>query len=368
MKPIVFVCPRCGGEVNSNAKVCGTCGQSLGMSWLLRALRRGVLIGLLIAAAAAGFAWMRVSLEKGIHYNENIDGLRSAINAAENACPPRGCPPEVVQAKGFYNQAVEEAKADNYQEAAKSIKSAKESLARAEKRSAQSAAAAVSPSTGTAYALVAVPAGEFLMGSFDAGLDHHPPHPVSLRAFSIGAREVTVEEYREYCRQTQQSFPEPPPGSTSRHPVALVTWHEAKAYCEHLGLRLPTEAEWEKAARCGLEGKTAGGMDPEGLGRLAWHKGNSQGQAHPVQTKAASSCGLYDFFGNAAEWVSDWYAADYYQASPQQDPAGPQQGEDKVLRGGSCKSPVESLGAHRRGKSAPESGRDDIGFRCVKGL
>ena len=218
-----------------------------------------------------------------------------------------------------------------------------------------------------ADSLVQISAGSFIMGSFDVGFDHYPPHVVFLPAYSIGAREVSVADYQHYCQEMQKSFPDQPSGSTLQHPVVLVTWQEAKAYCEHKGMRLPTEAEWEKAARCGLKGQTIGEGDPDGLGRFAWYKGNSESQAHAVGIKAPSSCLLYDIFGNVAEWVSDWYAPDYYKTSSQQNPPGAELGDDKVVRGGAFNSPAESLRAVVRDRFGPESGRDDIGFRCAKG-
>ncbi|MCX5794811.1 MAG: SUMF1/EgtB/PvdO family nonheme iron enzyme [Elusimicrobia bacterium] len=360
------LCGNCGLQVDAEAKVCGRCGQPLGLRWVLRGLRRGLLIGLIIPGCLAGFVGLRVFLEKGLSVNQTVDELEAAVTGAERACAARGCPPEIIQAKALYEKARKQTVAGKFQEAAKSIKSARELLARGGQRST-AAAKPVSASTAAVSDMVEIPAGEFMMGSFDVGSDHHPLHPVSLRAYSIGAREVTVEEYRRYCREVQLAFPDQPAGSTSRHPAALVTWPEAKAFCEHLGRRLPTEAEWEKAARCGLAGKILVGTDREGLGRLAWHGGNSGGKTHAVGTKAPSPCSLYDLFGNTAEWVSDWYAPDYYKTSPAQDPAGPEQGDDKVIRGGAFNSPVESLSASGRDKAAPESGRADIGFRCAKG-
>jgi formylglycine-generating enzyme required for sulfatase activity len=215
--------------------------------------------------------------------------------------------------------------------------------------------------------MVQINPGPFIMGSFGGNPDERPAHELTLGTYAIGAREVTAEEYRHYCQETQQSFPDQPPGSTPHHPVVLVTWHEAKEYCEHQGMRLPTEAEWEKAARCGLKGKTIGETDPDGPGRFAWYKDNSHSTAHAAGTKDPSPCLLYDIVGNVAEWVSDWYSPDYYKSSPSQDPTGPEQGDDKVFRGGAFSSPAEAMSPSFRDKFGPDSGRVDVGFRCVKG-
>jgi len=343
----------------------------VGWRWFTRILRRGLLWGLLILAACVGSVWLRSFLSGGAEAQSALDEASQTLSAAEHGCAPLPCPPHVLQARSLYDAGRKQASAGRNQEALKSAQAALELLHNPPPTPAVAIAAATVTSSGSAFSLVAtgmvqINPGPFIMGSFSGGPDERPAHEVALGMYAIGAREVTVDEYRRYGQETQQGFPEQPAGSTSQHPVVLVTWHEAKAYCEHYGMRLPTEAEWEKAARCGLKGQTIGEADPAGLNRFAWYKGNSQSKAHAVGTKAASPCFLYDFFGNVAEWVSDWYDQDYYGDSPPQNPPGPERGDDKVVRGGAFNSSSESLRMSSRDRLGPDSGREDIGFRCVK--
>jgi formylglycine-generating enzyme required for sulfatase activity len=328
MKPPgpVRYCRYCGSEFHPGDFRCPSCWEPVGWRWFARILRRGILWGLLVCALLAGSVWFRSSHSAPAAPSADQKNIAAALD-------PLHSPPQTSTA---------------------------------------TLASSTAPASGGAFApteagMVEIKAGPFVMGSFATSPDERPAHEVTLGTYAIGAREVTVEEYLSYCKDNQQALPEQPAGSGPKHPVAFVTWQEAKAYCEHQGMRLPTEAEWEKAARCGLAGGALGASDPEGLGRFAWIKENSQGRAHAVGTKAPSPCSLYDLLGNAAEWVADWYAPDYYKSSPAQDPAGPDQGDDKVVRGGSFNSPGAGLSASARDRSSPESGRADVGFRCVKG-
>jgi formylglycine-generating enzyme required for sulfatase activity len=347
------------------------CWEPVGWRWWVRILRRGIVCGGLLSGLVVGGFWMKGFLNKGVDAYHELDEMKIALEAAQGACRNRPCPPEVAQAKTLLDKASEQARGGKPEDALVNLKAVRRLLQTKRPEAATPPIAApaepgAAAGAGATAGLIQIAPGEFIMGSFGHGADEQPAHAVSLGGYSIMAREVTVEEYRRYSQEVRQSFPDQPAGSGPKHPVVLVTWHEAQAYCQHHEMRLPTEAEWERAARCGSMKDYIGDGTPAGVGPLAWHSGNSQKTAHPVGGKMLSACFLYDIFGNAAEWVKDWYAADYYGNSPPQQPPGPDQGDDRVVRGGAFDSPVESLRASFRDRFSPDSGRVNIGFRCVK--
>jgi formylglycine-generating enzyme required for sulfatase activity len=181
-----------------------------------------------------------------------------------------------------------------------------------------------------------VPAGEFMMGSEDGDDDEKPVRRVRItRGFWLSEREVTNAQYRAFCDAGGHEFPSYS-DQGDEHPVAYVTWDDARAYCEHFGLRLPSEAEWEYAAR-GAEGRKypwGDGWDDARCCNLS-HRGPS-GSTFPVGSfpAGASWCGALDMAGNVWEWCEDWYDKDYYQGAPERDPPGPASGEHRVVRGG----------------------------------
>jgi formylglycine-generating enzyme len=216
-------------------------------------------------------------------------------------------------------------------------------------------------------AMVLVPSGEFMMGSpkGEGNGDEHPQHKVYLKAYYIDKCPVTVKQYKRYCKETGKDMPKAPSrGWKDEHPTVRVTWEEAVEYAEYYGKRLPTEAEWEKACRAGSKTAFYFG-DKSGLGKHAWFYGNSGQRIHSVGRKKANALGIYDMHGNISEWCSDWYDEEYYEKSPGENPQGPDSGEKKVLRGGSCFVPPDFCRTARRDRFNPVLGYFNVGFRCV---
>lgn len=232
--------------------------------------------------------------------------------------------------------------------------------------------------------MVLVSAGEFTMGS-NTGYqeckrvqddcaeklfeDERPAHNVYLDSYSIDMNEITNSEYDQcvnvrVCtpKASHHGFMEP------RQPVVGVTWYQAKTYCEWKGERLPTEAEWEKAAR-GSDGR----IFPWG-GRIDCNM-SSYSSCNLLRTyetgtfkNAKSPYGLMDMAGNAREWVTDWYSDDYYRSSPKSNPQGPPSGQYRVLRGGAYNSDAALVRTTSRTKRVPDGQWDTTGFRCAKSV
>ncbi len=261
--------------------------------------------------------------------------------------------------------------------------------------------------------LVFVPAGEFVMGRGDTDLtgdvvldrlfeqggwwEHEKPaHMVYVDALWMYQKEVTNEQFETFVTSTGYETTAEKDGSSfvdryssggyvegaywvapfgpgsdlsglMLHPVVHVSWYDADAYCSWAGGRLPTEAEWEKAAR-GTDGR----IYPWGNEAPSCHLSNYQGckgsgvgvqvGSYPAGT---SSYGVLDMAGNVWEWVGDWFSADYYSISPYENPTGPASGEYRVLRGGSWDDSEWQLRASDRGKDYPRLTDIVIGFRCL---
>jgi serine/threonine protein kinase/formylglycine-generating enzyme required for sulfatase activity len=244
------------------------------------------------------------------------------------------------------------------------------------------------PTPSTPMPMVHVPAGEFIMGG-KGDSDEQPIHTVYLDAFYIDETEVTNAQFTQFlneqgnqeegggtwlgiemkaCLITESGGQYQPKSGYGDHPVIEVSWYGARAYCQWAGKRLPTEAEWEKAAR-GTDGRTypwGEGMDCD----HAQYRGCG-GKTVPVgsKPKGVSPYGALDMAGNVSEWVADWYDSDYYASSPESNPEGPASGVYRVRHGGSWFSWQADLRAAARLKPAfpPYYTWDDVGFRCARG-
>jgi sulfatase modifying factor 1 len=241
--------------------------------------------------------------------------------------------------------------------------------------------------TKSGVEMVLVPGGSFTMGDAKGATDEKP-HKVSVGSFYIDKYEVTQENYRKVVGSDYSRWKMP------NGPVEQVTWAAAVKYCnarskaEGLtpcydtktwkcdfaanGYRLPTEAEWEYAARAGKTTSYSFGDSPSALRNFAWMKENSGGRPREVGKKLANPWGLFDMYGNVAEWCNDYYDVDYYRKSPAKDPRGPASGEKRVVRGGSWNSrAAECRSAYRAAENPAYSdvciGYYDVyGFRCVR--
>jgi formylglycine-generating enzyme required for sulfatase activity len=225
--------------------------------------------------------------------------------------------------------------------------------------------------------MVYIPAGEFQMGSESGNSNESPVHTVYTDAFWMDESEVTNRMFAlcveaGKCEQPDGSHYNDP--NYADHPVYNVSWYGARAYCEWAGARLPTEAEWEKAARGGLEGKLyPWGDDPPSCTPGAENGAQytaCDGDTAPVKTFAPNAYGLYDMAGNLWEWVADWYDSEYYGALEDgvRNPTGPESASYRVLRGGSWSDYVNYLRVSNRLRSAPSDIITSFGFRCVRSL
>ncbi|HNE39549.1 formylglycine-generating enzyme family protein, partial [Accumulibacter sp.] len=218
------------------------------------------------------------------------------------------------------------------------------------------------PADAQGVVFVRLCAGRFRMGSppDEAGRydGEGPQHEVALPAFAIARNEVSNAQFRRF---------RPAHAGADELPATEVSWNDARAFCEHFGYRLPSEAEWEYAARAGTQTRYSFGDDAQELGRYAWFSDNAQARAQPVGTRLANPWGLFDMHGNAWEWVQDCYH-DRYDGAPV-DGSAWEGGECRyrVLRGGSFANWAEFLRSALRRRFWPEFVIEDIGFRCVRG-
>lgn len=246
----------------------------------------------------------------------------------------------------------------------------------------------VTTPAGTTMALI--PGGTFRMGH-EGEIDAEPPHDVTVSPFYIDVCEVTQAAYQKIVGKN------PSRTKGDDRPVERVRWTAAIRYCNAMsereglkpcydvatgacsfaadGYRLPTEAEWEHAARAGSTGDYSFQGPAGALAKHAWFDGNAGGRPHSVGKKPPNAFGLHDMLGNVREWCNDWYAVDAYEARAEQgtvkDPHGPAKGEKKVLRGGAWSVSAESCTTWARYADDPGFSdaclvEDDCGFRCVR--
>jgi formylglycine-generating enzyme required for sulfatase activity len=238
-------------------------------------------------------------------------------------------------------------------------------------------APAETPTSSAPADMAHVPAGEFIMGSDEGDPDEQPVHTVYLDAFYIDKTEVTSAQYK---RCVEAGACNAPSNTTyydnpayAQHPVVYVGWNDADAYCRWAGKRLPTEAEWEKAAR-GTGwwpdfGSVVNFCDVNCL--YDWKDASADDgyvETAPVGSFAnAGPYGALDMRGNVWEWVADWYDEGYYSQSPARNPQGPDSGEWRVMRGGSWGGTLWEARYTYRNANSPWNGDMHLGFRCAKG-
>lgn len=220
--------------------------------------------------------------------------------------------------------------------------------------------------TITGMEFVLVEGGCFQMGDTfgDGDASEKPVHEVWVDGFYMGKYAVTQGQWQKITGSNLSRFRQ-----GEDYPVEVVSWHEAQAFIAKLNAltgkkyRLPTEAEWEYAARSGgRKEKYSGGNDVDAV---AWYEANSGGKTNPVGAKSANGLGLYDMSGNVWEWCADWYGENYYASSPQDNPQGPATGSERVIRGGSWNNDAWGVRSVRRVWSAPANRFNHLGFRLV---
>lgn len=261
-----------------------------------------------------------------------------------------------------------------------------------------SVAASEAQSLRPAVQMVSVAPGCFRMGDLfgDGYFNEKPPHEVCLSGYAIGRFAVTRGQFKDFAEQSgyrtdaekaagcfvydgngwkkQATATWRAPGfpQTDDHPAVCVSWNDAVAFTrwlsekEGIAYRLPTEAEWEYAARSGgRPERFSGGMD---LATVAWYGDNAGDSSHPVGRKQANGLGLYDMSGNVWQWTQDRYGERFYRESPRLDPQGPAAGTNRVLRGGSWFYDISGLRVSYRDFSSPDYCSSQVGFRLAVSL
>lgn len=226
---------------------------------------------------------------------------------------------------------------------------------------------------------IKVEGGEFWMG--DAQQDSIgiiiPTHCVKINSFFITKYEISRGEYLKFCNETGRKMPidvypeEGDSGFALFRPISNVTWYDAVAYCKWVGGRLPTEAEWEFAARGGVKSKNYLYAGSNNIDSVAWYGKNTRDdKSHPVihycGMNMPNELGIYDMTGNVREWCQDWFDQNYYKNSPKKNPKGPLNGKEKVIRGCYFNADEYECMIVNRFKMLPSNFDFVTGFRVVK--
>ena len=230
-----------------------------------------------------------------------------------------------------------------------------------------------------ATGFVQLSSGEFMMGSNSGTAEERPVHQVRIsKGFEMGRYEVTQAQWAAVMGtahpSTDKAANEDPPDTNPSHfkgptlPVENVSWSDVQRFLTKLNARdtpfvyrLPTEAEWEYAARAGTTEEV-----PRNLSEIAWFEGNSSGQTQPIGQKRPNAWGLYDMHGNVSEWVQDWFAVDYYEDGPRTDPTGPASGSYRIHRGCGWFASTEDCRPAFRTFNFPNDGYYNVGFRLLR--
>jgi formylglycine-generating enzyme required for sulfatase activity len=219
--------------------------------------------------------------------------------------------------------------------------------------------------------MIFVQGGTFTMGctaeqGTDCEGDEKPAHTVTLSSFSIGKYEVTQAQWEAVMGSNPSYFK-----GCANCPVEYVSWNDVQDFISKLNAktgrtyRLPTEAEWEYAARGGSSSRGYKYAGSNEIAAVAWYKENSNDKTHPFGQKSPNELGIYDMTGNVWEWCSDWYGESYYNSSPGNNPQGPNSGSGRVLRGGSWFNSPQRCRVSRRNDRNPDYGDFSLGFRLV---
>jgi formylglycine-generating enzyme len=244
--------------------------------------------------------------------------------------------------------------------------------------------------TGIGIEVTRVEGGKFKMGSTDGESDEQPVHPMEISDYHMSITEITNKQFALFLNVYGSHFVRDEPYRNKKmyevskgniikeentwiakkgyenHPVTNVSWYGAFTFCQWAGGRLPSEAEWEYAARGGINNMNdylyAGSNIADDV---SWYISNSGLVSHPVGQKYANALDIFDLSGNAAEWCNDWYDSEYYNKTPFIDARGPDSGSGKVVRGGSFLSDESNLRIADRNRLLPELFRENIGFRLV---
>jgi formylglycine-generating enzyme required for sulfatase activity len=245
--------------------------------------------------------------------------------------------------------------------------------------------------------MIKVDGGKFLMGSKDgdrvADADEQKQHEVYVNGFEISKFEVSVWQWKAFIKDTKGKMPEVPAwGWKDNFPVNQISWADAISYCNWLskkeklqpaytlngpnticnfkanGYRLPTEAEWEYAAKGGKLSKGTKYSGSDNANQIAWHKANSNKTPHTIGTKSPNELGIYDMSGNVWEWCWDWYNEDYYKTAVKNNPTGPEMGEKRTVKGGSWDSKTDYLRPANRVSTYPDKTHPFYGFRIAKSI